>query len=50
MILGNGWQMPADIWNLDVLVRSVFCMVGVSTNGGLVVGYDRRQRVISAYP
>ena len=23
VILGNGWQMPADIWNLGVLVRSV---------------------------
>lgn len=22
VILGNGWQMPADIWNLGVLVRS----------------------------
>ena len=21
VILGNGWQMPADIWNLGVLVR-----------------------------
>lgn len=23
VILGNGWQMPADIWNLGVLVRPV---------------------------
>lgn len=23
VILGNGWQMPADVWNLGVLVRPV---------------------------
>lgn len=23
VILGNGWQMPTDIWNLGVLVRSI---------------------------
>ncbi|OKP10924.1 hypothetical protein PENSUB_3744 [Penicillium subrubescens] len=23
VILGNGWQMPADLWNLGVLVRSL---------------------------
>lgn len=52
VILGNGWQMPADIWNLGVLVRpkALFSTAVTSTNTRSVVGYDRRQRAISAYP
>lgn len=52
VILGNGWQMEVDIWNLGVLVRpdshsSLSC---TPTNASPVVGYDRWQRAIPAYP
>jgi hypothetical protein len=50
VILGNGWQMPADIWNIGVLVRVVVLKVMASTNIRPVVGYGRRQRAIPAYP
>ena len=49
VVLGNGWQMPTDIWNFGVLVRPGFFEVVISTNAKPVMGYDRGQRTISAY-
>ncbi|KAJ5129573.1 uncharacterized protein N7515_005612 [Penicillium bovifimosum] len=53
VILGTGWQMPTDIWNLGVLVRSP---VSFFRNLFLhplipdkVVGYDWREGAIPAY-
>lgn len=51
VLLGIGWQMPTDIWNLGVLVFPLsFPTVGSYSTNRLDVGYDRRQDSIPAYP